>query len=246
MRTPPSSDNPPLPADAVQQFFDQWEIYRKVVAADYLHHCGAYAAIGDVLRQIPRPFSFLDLGSGDASATAAVLKDSKFRSYEAVDISSVALSLAKKNMAGFSGGKKFIQGDFFQHVMNRSEPCDVIFVGLSLHHLQAADKQAFIAKARELLPADGRLIFYEPIRYLTESREDILVRWWEVARTWTELNAGDLQKVKDHVFGYDYPEPVEWYAAMAERAGFRGTRVLFSDADRLYAVFDCEAGTSRV
>ena len=235
-----------MEADEVRQFFDQWEIYRKVVAADYLHHRGAYAAIGKVLRRIARPFSFLDLGSGDASATAAVLKDSKLRSYEAVDISGVALSLAEKNMAGFSGGKKFIQGDFFQHVMNRSALCDVIFVGLSLHHLQDGDKEAFIAKARELLPADGRLIFYEPIRDVAESREDILVRWWEVARHWTELNWGELQKVKEHVFGYDYPEPVEWYAAMAERTGFRGTRVLFSDADRLYAVFDCEAGMSRV
>ena len=89
------------------------------------------------------------------------------------------------------------------------------------------------------MPADGRLIFYEPIRTVTESREEILARWWEVARHWTELNAAELQKVKDHVFGSDYPESVEGYFAMAERAGFRGTRVLFTDPDRLYAVFDC-------
>jgi len=210
------------------------------VAAEYLHHRGAYAAIGGVVQHIARPFSFLDLGSGDASATAAVLKDSKLRSYEAVDISGVALRLAEKNMTFFSGGKRFIEGDLFQHVMNRSDSCDVFFVGLSLHHLTEPDKRVFFSKARELIPAGGRLMFYEPIRKVTESREDILARWWEVARHWTELNAGELQKVKEHVFGHDYPEPVEWYAGMAARAGFRGTRVLFTDVDELYAVFDCE------
>jgi len=98
---PHSSDHSPLPADAVQQFFDQWKIYRKVVAADYLHHRGAYAAIGNVLRQIAQPLSFLDLGSGVTSATAAVLKCSKLRSYEAVDISGVALNLAEKKSGRF-------------------------------------------------------------------------------------------------------------------------------------------------
>ena len=228
-----------MPAEKVREFFDQWEIYRKVVGADYLNHRGAYAAIGEVIARMAQPFSFLDLGAGDASATATVLHDSKLQHYEAVDISAVALSLAEKNMAGFSGGKNFIHGDFFQQVKERRESCDVIFLGLSLHHLPEADKGTFFSKARALLPADGRLIFYEPIRTVTESREEILARWWEVARHWTELNAAELQKVKDHVFGSDYPESVEGYFAMAERAGFRGTRVLFTDPDRLYAVFDC-------
>jgi len=228
-----------LPADKVREFFDQWEIYRKVVGADYLNHRGAYAAIGEVIARIAQPFSFLDLGAGDASATASVLQDSKLQHYEAVDISGVALSLAEKNMAGFSGGKKFIRGDFFQQVKERRESCDVIFIGLSLHHLQEADKGTFFSKVRGLIPEGGRLMFYEPIRECTESREEVLARWWELARSWALLDAGELQKVKEHVFGSDYPEPVEGYFAMAERAGFRGTRVLFTDPDRLYAVFDC-------
>ena len=227
--------------EQVRQFFNQWEIYRKVVAADYLHHRGAYAAIGEVIAGMAQPFSFLDLGAGDASATAAVLKGSRLQRYEAVDISGVALSLAEKNSAAIPCEKKFIHGDFFQHVKERAELCDVIFVGLSLHHLQEADKRTFFSKARNLLPAGGRLMFYEPSREVAESREDILARWWKVARHWRMLDGEELQKAKDHVFGYDYPEPEAGYFSMAEAAGFRRTRVLFTAPDQLYAVFDCEA-----
>lgn len=223
----------------VKQFFDQWEIYRKIVDNDLLYHRDAYAAIGAVLRSIERPFSFLDLGAGDASSTAAVLSPLKVTRYEAVDLSGIALDLARQNVGGLDCGKTFVQGDYFQHVRERAADVDVAFIGLSLHHLQAGDKAEFFTAIHRFLAPGGWLIFYEPIRGDTESRDEVLARWWEVARHWNVLTSVELQKAKEHVFTCDYPEPLEVWRSMAVQAGFADMQIPFTDADSLYAVMAC-------
>jgi hypothetical protein len=56
-------------------FFDVWHTYRKVVAANYMHHMEIRAQLGRVLlaQFASRPFSFLDLGCGDAATLAPLL-----------------------------------------------------------------------------------------------------------------------------------------------------------------------------
>jgi len=231
-----SASSDAVPAEAVRQFFDQWNIYRKIVAANYLHHDEAYAAIRQALEAKAEPFSFLDLGSGDASATSGVLPRDRVRSYEAVDISGVALDLARENTAGLGCERRFAQADFFAYLAAREEPCDVIFVGLSVHHLPEEGKRAFLAKAASL---SRHLIIYEPIREPGESRDTVLARWWEVARHWSALGPEELRQAKEHVFGYDYPEPIEDYRRWARESGFATIETPFIDRNRLYAVIDC-------
>lgn len=228
-------------SEEVKQFFDQWEIYRKVVEHNYLHHREAYAAVSGILREVPGAFSFVDLGAGDASWTGPSLAPCQLTSYEAVDLSAVALALAEHNLQELACEKIFTQSDYFSYLKSRVDPCDVLFIGLSLHHLQEADKRVFFSHARRVLSKRGRLIFYEPIRESGENRDAVLARWWEEARQWSGLTAEELQKVQDHVFGYDYPEPLELFHAMAAEAGFRGSQVRYVDEKRLYAVLECEA-----
>lgn len=234
-----SSDSPR--ASEVKEFFDQWGIYRKVVEKNYLHHREAYAAIRESLQRLPGAFSFVDLGAGDASATAPVLESCPLKSYEAVDISAVALDLARQNVQGLPCDKAFTQIDFFEYVQQRIAPCDVLFIGLSLHHLQEAGKQTFFRQAKRILPEQGRLIFYEPIREAAESRDEILERWWKDTQTWEGFAPEELAQIKAHVFGYDYPEPLETFHEMATQAGFRETQVRYVDPDRFYAVVECVA-----
>jgi hypothetical protein len=160
-------------------------------------------------------------------------------SYEAVDISVVAIELAKENLGAISSPKKFTQGDFFHHVRDRSGQCDVIFIGLSLHHLPLADKARFFSAVRPRLSLGGRLIFYEPVCEASETRDAVLARWWESARHWAALSAGELEKGRQHVFGNDFPESAETYNKLASAAGFRGAEVRYLDEERLYAVFEC-------
>ena len=63
---------PPMSERSTAAFFDVWQTYRKVVAANYMHHLEIKVHIERVLRAqfANRPFSFLDLGCGDAATLA--------------------------------------------------------------------------------------------------------------------------------------------------------------------------------
>jgi NAD(P)-dependent dehydrogenase (short-subunit alcohol dehydrogenase family) len=64
-----------MPEHSATAFFDVWHTYRKVVATNYMHHMEIKAHIERVLRAqfAGRPFSFLDLGCGDAATLAPLL-----------------------------------------------------------------------------------------------------------------------------------------------------------------------------
>jgi ubiquinone/menaquinone biosynthesis C-methylase UbiE len=238
----PFTDDASQDPERVRAFFDQWQIYRRVLELDYLHHRDAYAALARVLADRTQPFSFLDLGAGDAVCTTRVLASLSVARYEAVDLSAIALKLAEENAAALACPKTFTHADFVERVGAGGEPFDVIFVGLSLHHLPARDKRAFFLKLRALLADGGSFFCYEPIREPDESRDAVLARWWRhVEATWTELTPAETASVKEHVFGNDYPEPVADFEAMARAGGFRAFDTLYTDEQRLYALIRADA-----
>ena len=239
------SDLPPsVPSgeetERVRQFFDQWHLYKKVVAFNYLHHREAYAALAGALDRFDKPFRFLDLGAGDAAWTSQVLQGRPLRRYEAVDLSPVALDLARKNFARTDCEALFTVGDFCDALRSGSDVEDVIFIGLSFHHLPLADKRVMLPVIRKRLAEHGSFLCYEPIHAENESRAQVLERWWQdVLRDWTELTPEELSAVQDHVFNNDYPESCETYARIAREAGFAETRVLYRDPHSFYAVIEC-------
>src|SRR6202012_2149509 len=70
-------------------FFDTWQTYRKVVAANHMYHLEIKADIERMLRArfAGQRFSFLDLGCGDAATTAPLLKAMAVSHYKGVDLS---------------------------------------------------------------------------------------------------------------------------------------------------------------
>jgi ubiquinone/menaquinone biosynthesis C-methylase UbiE len=237
MITHPFSDSPGQDAPQVKAFFDQWAIYRKVLECDYLHHRAAYGAIEAALATKNAPFSFLDLGAGDAVCTIGALAGKPVARYEAVDLSAVALQLAERHAETLDCRKNFVQADFVEYVRGSREMFDVVFIGLSFHHLPLDHKRALLPELRRLAAKGGCLMIYEPILRDDESRDEVMARWWHVVETtWTKLDAAELEKVRDHVFNNDYPESIPTYAELLTEAGFAEPRVLFTDADELYAV----------
>jgi SAM-dependent methyltransferase len=227
-------------AERVRQFFDQWHLYKKVVALNYLHHREAYAAVAGALDRYVRPFRFLDLGAGDASWTCRVLQGRPVRRYEAVDLSPVALDLARQNFAGAGCETVFTTGDFCDTLRSGGDAQDVIFIGLSFHHLPLPDKAAMLPVIRTRLAEGGSFLCYEPIKAEGETREQVLERWWrDVLQTWTDLTADELSAIQDHVFNNDYPESCEAYERIARESGFTETRILYRDPHAFYAVIEC-------
>lgn len=239
MESRPPSESPHQDADGVRQFFEQWSLYRKVVDHNCLHHREAYAAIEKALKEIPGPFSFLDLGSGDASFTGHMLSRCALARYEAVDISAAALELAEKNTAMLACPRKLTRADFFRHVPEIREMFDVVFIGLSFHHLPREDKRRFLAEIRRIVRPGGSFVFYEPVMDPGETREEVMRRFADYADGWSALTGEEIGRIKEHVFGNDYPETGECFEEIAEEGGFASTRVLYMDEKRLYAVFQC-------
>ncbi len=223
--------------DSVRAFFDQWQIYRKIVAADCLCHREETAALARWLDAQGPVGRFADLACGDASFTAPLLASRHPASYTGIDVSDVALSLARKNTAALSCPKTFVCGDFLSELEKDTNAFDTIYVGLSVHHLVKADKCRFFAAAARALGPGGRLAIYEPAMRPGESFDQFLGRSDRYCRqACTTLDAGELESLLNHIKTCDLPETSDDYGAMGRRAGFRSASILFRDPQELWVL----------
>jgi len=167
-------------------FQQEWRIYRKMVDHDYLFHRGAYWHLHEVLlEEAPRPFRFLDLACGDATASAEALRGTEVASYCGVDLSDEALRIASRALAHLPCPVMLHQGDFAEALATRQEPADVIWIGLSLHHLRSRAKLEAMRAARRLLNERGMLLVYENASPDDEDRDGWLQRWDRQEPDWT-------------------------------------------------------------
>jgi len=223
-------------AEVVREFFNQWALYRKVVDANYLFHREAMASLsawldGRVVR------SFLDLGCGDASFTTEVLAGRGVERYRAVDLSPVALDLARENARRLGGGRELICGDFFEEVPRMVSMSDVVYIGLSLHHLPNDQKAEFFRSVVGCVAGGGAFVFFEPTLRVGETCDAYMRRFMHLVREdWTSLTPDEMDGVAEHVTKCDFPETLETYRAMASEAGFDGGEVIFTDSSELYTM----------
>ena len=102
-------------------------------------------------------------------------------------------------------------GDFCDYPnLNDNNSIDVIWVGLSLHHLETADKAAFLKTVHNALAQeDGLLLIYEPICLPGQSRQDYYERFQRVGRElWSDIfNPSEFEQLFEHVTQQDIPEP---------------------------------------
>ena len=99
-------------AAAVREFFDGWSLYKRIVDNDYLCHRSAKRALCEWFDGFDRPFSFLDLGCGDAAFSAEILSGRPVSSYTGMDLSPVALDLAMENTRRLMTPVSLVSGDF--------------------------------------------------------------------------------------------------------------------------------------
>jgi hypothetical protein len=72
-------------AAALAQFQQQWATYRKLVESDCLSHREVGGILRGTLNEVfKRPFSFLDIACGDASAMKAALAGTKVHHYHGI------------------------------------------------------------------------------------------------------------------------------------------------------------------
>jgi SAM-dependent methyltransferase len=224
---------------AVEIFRHQWELYRKFLEFDYLSNAGAYVALRRFLTaSIGRPFDFLDLACGDASGVVSALAGTKVAHYRGIDLAAPALELAKGNLKALTCAVDLEQADFTEAMRRRERPADIVWISLSLHHLETADKRALMREVRAGMRADGAFLIYEPTRDDGEGRPAYLDRCEAIGRRgWTALSAEEFTDAMHHVRTCDLPETEHDWIALGREAQFTAIEELYRSPDALFRLF---------
>lgn len=223
--------------DEVRAFFDQWRTYEKMIAHNYVSHRTVYANLHRfLLEHYSYPFTLFDLGCGNGAFIAQALENTTVAAYYGVDISNIALELAGKNLKALRCKKHFVCDDFM-HTMQQDIPADIVWIGLSLHHLPSEEKKVFIQRCRALLKPKGCLMLFDPMLQEGETREGFLERWWQVCQTyWTALSKREKESIYKHTKSADFPEMFGTYKTMGYTCGFARVESLFSDPTGIYEI----------
>jgi SAM-dependent methyltransferase len=229
-------------SEAVHAFFSQWEIYRLCIEHNTLFH----REVGEILRHEflarTEPFTFLDLACGDADLTAAALCGTKVSAYTGVDFSAPALTLAANKVAALAYPRTLLEADFTEFLRGNEETFDVIYLGLSLHHLEREAKLVTIKHLRRATAPGGTFYLFEPILHGGESREGYVRRWVAAMDgPYDPFPAAASDALRDHVTESERPESEEDYRFFAGEAGFNRGELLFTDPSNFYSLFKFSA-----
>jgi SAM-dependent methyltransferase len=230
------SESPPKAAATI--FQKKWPLYRKMVDHNYLFHREAYSRLHQILlEEAPLQFRFLDLACGDATASAEALEGTEVASYVGVDLAGEALGLASRALASLRCTVALLKADFIDALATWEEPADVIWIGLSLHHLRAPEKLEAMRAARRLLGSDGMLLIYENVSPDGEDRDGWLRRWDLQEADWTGLTRGEWRRMRAHVHAHDFPETVSGWRQLGQEAQFEAMQELFVAPTNLFRLF---------
>jgi cyclopropane fatty-acyl-phospholipid synthase-like methyltransferase len=233
-----SSGDRKVDASTVAMFQETWAVYRKVVDNNYLFHREAYGSLRRVLTEdVAGPFRFLDIACGDASASAGALRGTQVAKYHGIDFSAHALALAEDALADLGCEVVLEQRDFLDAVAERTDLADVIWIGLSLHHLETAGKLDFMRQLRAGLADGGRLLIFENTSPDGEDRDTWLGRWDLQRPNWPAYTESDWEGLRNHVRAADYPETDASWHRLGRDAGFAETQEIYRTPTDLFRVY---------
>jgi ubiquinone/menaquinone biosynthesis C-methylase UbiE len=181
-------------------------------------------------------FVFADLACGAAPFSAVALTGTRVGRYIGIDISKPALDVAKEMLAPLSCPIELRCQDFVEAIDTWAGQLDVVWIGLSLHHLRASEKAAFIRKIERLLPRDGLFLIWEPTCLEGEDREVWVERLSQNLKS-LPLSDEEFAAYDSHQRASDFPETAAAWKGMAREAGFEQADELFASPDRLTGVY---------
>jgi SAM-dependent methyltransferase len=221
--------------EALELFRQQWIVYQKMIDHDYVEHQGAYRTLHRILAErADRPFRILDLACGDAAATVGALKGTQVVHYHGVDLAAPALELASRNLNALGCAVELEQRDFIEAMRDRPEPADIVWLGLSLHHLSTSDKRTLMTEIRGVVGERGLFLVYEPTLQEGEDRDQYVDRFERLTRGWTALTPAEWDALMVHVRTADLPESSSTWIGLGHDAGFDDVRPVFTSSPDLH------------
>ena len=129
-------------------------------------------------------------------------------------------------------------GDLNEFDSLAEPPLDVVWVGLSLHHLDTREKADFMKRLYSALSEDGVFLIYEPVYIEGENREAYFERIKVVIEsTWTGLSQEETETLLEHVKTTELPETTDTWIGLGKDAGFKTAGKIFSEPSGLYSIF---------
>lgn len=227
--------------EEIRKFFDQWNLYKRVIDHNYMAHREICAEMKKYLcDSSARDFTLCDAGCGDASSISKILHGTRISKYIGIDLSPFALEKAKENISSLNCDAEFLEGGLISYLAQLGEQSiDIVLAGFSVHHFQDQDKRSFFEQCHRILTSKGYLLFYDVFRRSGESRDDYLHHYFINSDAyWTALSEPQIKAMKKHVASYDFPSNIEEITEIASNAGFRKSpSLLFSDPPGFHRLY---------
>jgi SAM-dependent methyltransferase len=212
--------------------------YQKVVAQNYMAHKEVYGILRQVLvTEAPDQFVFLDIACGTATASAEALQDTSIGRYIGIDISRPSLDVAREALRILPCPVDLRCQDFVEAINTWDEQVHVVWIGQSLHHLRAGEKQDFMRRVRVLLPGNGLFLIWEPTCLEGEDREGWMERFLRLRPEWPAVTDEEFAAFDSHQRASDYAETSATWKAMGHEAGFERVDELLTVPNQLARVY---------
>jgi SAM-dependent methyltransferase len=212
-----------IPGNAASAFVDSWQTYQKVVAANHMFHREKPLILASFFKpsSAPARYPFLIV---DAATLAPVLVQRPLRLYKGIDLSETALALARKNLAALSCPVEPTHSDIVAALSSEARVYGVIYSGFAVHHLPLENKAEVFRQAARCLKEGGVVLLADVMPEEGESLGLYHSRYcgW-LRKTFTALDASELDLVCDHIKTYDLPEPRSVLMQQAAAAGLGKT-----------------------
>ena len=230
---------PVLDANAEIQFAQAWGTYRKLVDNDCVFHSEVYGILHRILLE--------DFRATLPLSRSRLRRRARHRGRAPGHLGrplSRRRSLAPSARPGVLAVEalpcqtELDQRDFVAAMAERPEPADMVWIGLSLHHLQTADKLVIVQEVRGIVGDRGEFMLYEPTCRDGESRDEYLARFAAICRPlWTALTPEEWDCINDHVTQCDFPETSSTWLDLGLAAGFKRAEQPFMAPTDLYGLF---------
>jgi SAM-dependent methyltransferase len=221
-------------------FNKNWQLYKKVIDANYMHHALFHRLIGEALRQKGKrcPLRFLDLGCGDASQLIDHLQELDVDTYVGYDLSNTALALAKENLTFMAGKTRFVDGRMEELLAEDENMYDIIHTSFAVHHLDDNMKAAMIRMASEKLSPGGLFIYVDVFRKDGMDRDEYINRYCDhMDMHWPLLSVDEKQSIRNHVTQFDFPSTVGLILTHARSSGLENMAIHTNDETHCFLCF---------
>jgi SAM-dependent methyltransferase len=227
--------NPESSIQCREFFNDKWKLYQKVLTYNYMKHQEIY----DVLHHFlignwQQQFNVLDLGCGDASFITKALQNTAVSYYLGLDLSEIAIAIARQNLQVIPCTQEFIQGDFLKVIpLLVKEPknkFEIVLTSFAFHHLKLEEKDHLLSQIKQLLLPGGMFILIDFVAQEGESREIYIHRYLQnVRQQWQKLTDAETALVSQHMLESDYPETQATLELLAFKNRFQRVESLYQD-----------------